>query len=114
MKVSLSIPKLSAHISKFKILGAAKKKAVGVHVIRTAFNIQYNAKGIQTSHVDTGRLRDSIDMSTTMDTKDIMEAKVSSDVEYAGHHEAQFPYLSPAAEMERDAFVSGLKEIMSF
>lgn len=107
------MPGLDAKIRKMAALHVAKRMAIKKHVIETAVRIQTQAKLIHLPHRDTGVLGDNMDMSPTIMDENIAEAKVHNEVEYAGYHEAQFPYLDPAAAAEEENFKAGLKKIIS-
>ena len=86
------------------------EKAVRREVKRSALNVQNGAR--RRVPVDTGRLRNSITHEIDADG---MDATIGSNVEYAPHIEfgtvrmrAQ-PYLFPALEEERAAFVARLR-----
>lgn len=111
MKLTIEIPNLSRIISKQVFENKEKNLLVRRLVLKTGANIQAKAKINQTPHVDTGRLRNSIDMSYSFDSTGA-ESIVGSDVEYAGYHEASYPYLSPAAHDYAKPFVAGIKEII--
>ena len=109
MKIRINIPSLQKNLRDIAIQSKTKRDAIKRLVVVTATKIQGEAK--ETVHVDTGRLRNSIDMSATLETN-TAEAEVGSDVEYAGFHEAKYPYLLPAAKQERNEFVAKLKQIL--
>lgn len=109
MKVQIIIPKLQANLRDIEIQSKSKRDAIKKLVVSTAIDIQGSAKEIV--HVDTGRLRNSIDMSASLESNSA-QVDIGSDVEYAAYHEAKYPYLMPSAKAHRNDFVNKLKQIL--
>jgi len=89
----------------------AAMRKVKLHVLKTAVNIQTQAKENQAPHIRTGRLNASIDISPNL-SKTVAEVEIGTNVEYAAHHEAQYPYLRPALEKYRKPFIDGFKDLV--
>lgn len=112
MKLTIEIPGINQIISRAIAKNAKKMALIKKEVILVAVNVQAQAKINQTPHVDTGNLRDNIDMSSAF-ALDSMESEVGSNVEYAGYHEAQYPYLLPAVNKYENGFKQALKAIIN-
>jgi len=110
MKIRITIPNLNSNISGFRRFSESVRSKIKLHVIKTGINIQGQAKEVV--HVDTGRLRASIDMTQNL-TSNVAEVTVGSNVTYAGYHEAAYPYLTPAAAANRNEFIQGLQAIIA-
>jgi hypothetical protein len=111
MKINISIPNLNQAIQNVAKDSALKKKRVRDLVLKTGIKIQTTARVNQTPHVDTGRLRASIDMTPSFEGNQT-EVLIFSRVKYAGYHEAKFPFLEPAALEHRQQFVASIRKIM--
>lgn len=107
MKVEITIPKLHQKIADASGYSRRTVIAVEQQVIESALNIQRVAK--KKVNVDTGRLRDSIDMSLSFDK---MGAAVGTNVHYGKHQEKIKPYLGPAAFIESKNFHKKISEIL--
>lgn len=112
MKIKIEIPNLRATINSVKKDKEIKEARIRALVIKTGLKIQGTAKVNQSTHVDTGVLRNSIDMSTALEDG-VTEVEVGSNVKYAGYHEAAYPYLTPAALEHRQQFLQSIQSIMS-
>lgn len=81
-------------------------------VQKVAHDIEGGAK--QRAPVDTGHLRNSIQAQRTGDA----EAEVTVGAEYAGYveygtrHMAAQPYLTPAAEEQREPFEQAMRQLV--
>lgn len=75
-----------------------------------ALELERQAKINQTPHVDTDRLRSSIEAIE----KTELFYEVGTNVEYAEKHEFQFPYLEPALETVRPKYPGIIKGEMKF
>ena len=109
MKIQITIPKLQQNIREIGFWKMHKIAEVKKQVLITAINIQGTAK--ETVRVRYGYLRDSIEISKNLKGENA-EVEVGTDKEYAGYVEARYPYLMPAAEAERNEFVTKLKQIL--
>lgn len=91
-----------------------KQREVKTQVAKTAYNIESRAK--KNVRVDTGRLRASIHVVFSQGG---YNASIGSNVEYAGSQEfglpgrrySYTPYLMPAFNAEREAFMQSLQAI---
>lgn len=106
--VSMNTADFSKQIKAYEVL---KRQRLKDHVAGTALDVQGDAK--RNAPVDTGRLRASIQLRD--ESVDGMTVLVGTDVEYAeamefGPH--GLPYLNPAAESNRSAYIKGALEIL--
>lgn len=86
-------------------------KAVGEIVRKAAFDVEANAKAVVP--VKTGKLKNSITSEFPEQTKAIVAPRTEYDiyVEYGTRKMRARPYMRPAAEKVRPAFIGALKQL---
>lgn len=112
-KVVAKVEGAAGLINKLKLLVPAVRRATQDAVATTALQIESTAKEL--APVDTGRLRASIGITFAPDR---LSAQVGSNVSYSPFIEfgtsrmrAQ-PFLAPAFEQHRTAFLANLKQAL--
>lgn len=103
----------SGLINKIKLLVPKVRQAAQDAVALTALQVESTAKEL--APVDTGRLRASIGITFAADR---LSAEVGSNVEYAifieagTRYMAAQPFLGPAFEQHRAAFLANMKQAL--
>lgn len=115
--MSLSAEVNKASVSKairaIKLFTDRKDKAIRSQVSTSADSITRVAK--QLCPVDTGRLRDSIHpefSNNGMDAQVVTDVFYAPFVEFGTSRQRAQPFLFPAAEQERQKFLSAIKRIL--
>lgn len=112
-RVVAKVEGASGVINKLKLLVPKVRQAAQDAVAQTALSIESDAK--QLAPVDTGRLRASISITFAPDR---LSAEVGTNVSYAVHQEfgtryqPGTPFLGPAYEMNRAAFLANMKQAL--
>ena len=111
MSIKVELKGLPKALKGFEKYNLKKRKQVKELIQITALNIETQAK--KNVHVDTGRLRSSIE--TLYKALDGLGVEVGTDVVYAIFEEFKpnnHPFLGPAAENERPKYLKELKKIL--
>lgn len=107
------ITTVSVTFNRFPEIAAALPEKTKVVVAKTARDIEGYAKSVV--HVDTGNLKNSIDVEFENDG---LTAIVAPHTEYAAFVEfgtrrmSAYPYMTPAAERNRPAFIAAMKQML--
>ncbi|GAB2959000.1 hypothetical protein GCM10027048_27740 [Hymenobacter coalescens] len=108
--VSVAVQGVPGLLNKVRLLIPKTREAVRTAVAQTALQVESDAKGF--APVDTGRLRSSIKADISASG---LSATVSTNVSYAvfqefgSRYQAAQPFLGPAFEKNRQAFLNNLK-----
>ena len=107
------VTSVSVTFNRFPEIAAALPEKTKIVVAKTARDIEGYAKSVV--HVDTGNLKNSIDVEFENDG---LTAIVAPHTEYAAFVEfgtrrmSAYPYMIPAAERNRPAFIAAMKQML--
>ena len=107
------VTSISVAFNRFPEIAAALPEKTKVVVAKVARDIEADAKNVVP--VDTGNLKNSIDVEFADDG---LIAIVAPHTEYAAFVEfgtrrmSAYPYMTPAAERNRPAFIAAMKQML--
>lgn len=111
----MAVTTAAALAAEFRLHAGRIPELLDVVVRKTAFDVAADAMAL--APVDTGALRASISVSPTTVTAAGISAEVGPTVHYGGYVELGTykmkpqPYLAPAAERRRAAFISAVTRV---
>lgn len=103
--------KITIQSNRFKQIAKKARKAVGAIVHKAAFDIEARAKSIVP--VDTGMLKNSITTEFPNEISAIVAPHTEYEqyVEFGTRRQRAQPYMRPAAEKVRPAFVAACEKL---
>lgn len=104
---------ISVTFDRFPEIAAALPEKTKAVVAKTAFDIEAYAKMVVP--VDTGALKNSISTEITPDGMTAVIAphmEYATDVEYGTRRMSAQPYMTPAAERNKPAFVGAMQQML--